>query len=115
MSVSIYATRGMKIIEGAPGMNLANGNFRTLWNALGLDTGDCDLCGSMSPKDLCVAIVDAVPELAIRADRDGTSDEIFGCPFYEMGIDRERIDRYLDGLRRLAVWAVAHDATITWA
>lgn len=79
-------------------LNLANGNFSTLWAALGFDAPDC--CGSVAAHDVLLAL-DALDEhLLVRADQRGYGTN--GAAWIYCGIRPEQAQRYLSELRAIA-------------
>jgi hypothetical protein len=83
--------------------NLANANFSTLWNALGLEFD----CRSMPARDLLLAVNSMNPDHATRAERrDGNS---ISC-----GLTREHIESYIDSLRVICLQAIKMGEDICW-
>lgn len=95
-------------------LNLANGNFSTLWNALALplESPD-DWCGEIDPREVLAAIDSVDPQLIHRADVVEYNDDS-EVRFWSCGIDAERANRYLATLRRIAAHAIKVGQPIYW-
>lgn len=85
--------------------NLANGNFSTLWNALGLTA---NYSGEINPRDLLIAVNSMNPDLGVRAPKkDGI--------IYTCGLPRHLIESYLDSLRLICLRAIKMGEKVCWA
>ena len=85
-------------------MNMANGNFQTVFSALGLNT---EYCGSMDGRKLQNAIRSFNPELAIRATNISKN-------IIEIGIDEDRITYYTESLLEIADEAIKREEMVCW-
>lgn len=93
-------------------INVANGNMRTLWNALGLEPGEY-LTGSIPAGDLLLALDAADADLIVRAERGqdaGPGPKIIHC-----GIVPRQAKSYLTALRKIAHEADDRCEEVTWA
>jgi hypothetical protein len=87
-------------------LNIANGNFASLWQALGLYTDDC-YSGEISPKILLAYL----NQLSLK--RVCTPDEIKDN-FYTQGIDLSRASRYYWNLMQITKEAIKRNELIVW-
>ena len=92
-------------------MNLANGNFRTFWSSLGLDTGEY-LGGGIHPQEVLNALNSYDPALGIRAEQRSTGAG--GCRVINCGVDLDRVNDYVTGLREIAEEALRRGVDIVW-
>lgn len=82
--------------------NISNGNFCTIWNALGLQW---DHCGEVDGQVLLDAVLKTGPEFLVRCLRtEGGNNG--GCMIIHVGIDYERALRYLKTLKEIATEAI---------
>ena len=87
-------------------LNIANGNFACLWEALGLYTDDC-YCGSIEAKLLISYLKQLNIKLVCREDeQDGN--------LYTQGIDLARASRYYWNLMQIAQEAAKRGEKVTW-
>ena len=91
-------------------LNISNGNFETLWNALGLEFA---YCGEICPHILLEAVANADVQLIIRANYVDASEN--GATFYSFGIDAGRAESYLNRLSQIIIQAIARKVKIQWA
>ena len=84
-------------------MNLANANFATFWNALGLDTEGY----TCSPTIILDLLKQFNPELAIR-------DTIEEKNIIDCGLDESQIDSYVSRLTFIAEAAQRRNEQIVW-
>lgn len=91
-------------------LNVANGNFATLWSALGFDA-DVD-CGSMDGRALAAALRNLDPALLIRADRASETPD--GPRVYWAGIVGAQADRYIEILSAIADEAQRREELVIW-
>lgn len=86
-------------------MNVANGNFDTLWSALGLDLAD--RCGSMDGRVLQAAVRCADEALIVR---EGTREQ----NYIDCGIGQGQAASYLARLMEIAVEAERREELVVW-
>lgn len=91
-------------------MNISNGNFATLWNALGLDF---DYCGEICPKKILEVLKTFDEKLLLRANYVSSNDN-GDCNFVSFGIDMEQALRYIRGLKEIAMHAISRGVNICW-
>ncbi len=85
-------------------INMANGNFHTIFSALGLST---ECCGDIDPRTLAKAIKAYIPGLAVRATvQEGN---MISC-----GLDDDQVSRRLDVLLEIAEEAARREERIIW-
>lgn len=85
-------------------MNVANGNFSTIWAALGLEF---DYCGEIDATILSNAIKCTEIDLIRRANYvDGN--------YYCFGIDTKRANYYLDTLKNICSEAIRRNTSVSW-
>ena len=85
-------------------MNMANANFSTFWNALGLEF---DYCGEIEVDEVIRALSFLDEKLLLRANYvDGN--------FYSFGIDKVQAQRYINSLREIAGEAKRRNVKICW-
>lgn len=90
-------------------LNLANGNFSTLWNSLGLDV---EPFGEIDGRTLARAVETLDPSLAVRSPSVEYRNE---RPFvYGGGIDREQVNRYIGSLLAIAREAERREELVIW-
>jgi hypothetical protein len=87
-------------------LNLANGNFACVWQALGLYSDDC-YCGSMS-ANLLISYLNKLNVRSIK--REDSQDH----NVYTQGIDLERASRYYWSIMSIAQEAKKRDSLIVW-
>jgi hypothetical protein len=90
-------------------MNISNGNFKTLWNALGLDYY---YCGQICPKKIIEVLKTFDDNLLLRANYVDASEE--NATFFSFGIDKEKALRYTKGLKEIAMHAISRGVLICW-
>ena len=90
-------------------MNISNGNFKTLWNALGLDF---DYCGEICPKKIIEVLKTFDPDLLLAANYVDASGE--SAIFYSFGIGGGRAMGYIDRLKDIAMHAISRGVNICW-
>jgi len=93
------------MVTGSPELDIANGNFFTLFSALGL--GTC-YAGHMDVRTMRCALDRFDPALAQRAGREEGR-------YFEQGIDADRIARYVKALRAILAFATERGAFIAWS
>ena len=86
-------------------LNLANGNFSTLWNSLGLEF---DYCGEINSGELLKAVSSLDSELLLRANF------VDGENFYSFGIDKNQAARYIKKLHEICLEALKRGESVTW-
>lgn len=92
-------------------MNISNGNFATLWNALGLEH---DYCGEICPKKIIEVLKTFDEKLLLRANYVLSNDNEC-CPiFYSFGIDNDRAMSYINRLKDIAMHAISRGVLICW-
>lgn len=91
-------------------MNISNGNFKTLWNALGLDF---DYCGEICPKKILDSLRILDENLLLRANFVLSNDS-GDANFISFGIDKEQALRYTKRLREIAMHAISRGVNICW-
>ena len=90
-------------------LNLANGNFSTLWNSLGLDV---EPFGEIDGRTLANAVETLDPSLAVRSPSVEYRNE---RPFvYGGGIDHEQVNRYIGSLLAIAREAERREELVIW-
>ena len=95
-------------------MNLANGNFSMIANAIGFaDHPDDVWGGSICPNRLLELLDSFDPSLGVRETR--TSKGKGGCHMIEMGCPPEQVARYVDGLRMIAYVSLSRGVDVEWA
>jgi hypothetical protein len=87
-------------------LQMANGNFSTVMNALGLEMSD-DWCGSWDARTVLAALDRFNPELAVRAERQ--NNNVIHC-----GIDQEYVIRRATLLREIAMEAARREELVVW-
>ena len=110
MSVTISGIRGQS-------MNLANGNFSTLWHALGLSLDDW--CGEVDPRTVLTAIRTLPDGLLCRATVVDAGEDIAGNQVgayqVDYGIDADRAKSYIDRLTAICNAAEREETKIQWS
>ena len=86
-------------------LNLANANFSTLWNSLGLEF---DYCGEINSGELLNAVNSLDSELLLRANF------VDGENFYSFGIDKNQAARYIKKLHEICLEALKRGESVTW-
>lgn len=95
-------------------MNVANGNFSTLWNALGLATNDDDMWGgSIEAETVQRALACMDHALVQRAPRHVLRGE-HNCEIIEAGIDDARANSYVSRLSLIVGEAIKRNKKICW-
>jgi len=90
-------------------MNLANGNFRTLWNSLGLNF---DYCGEIDPRTILKAINRTPVSLV---ERQTTEDNEEGkVHIIHCGIDTEQAGWYFTTLTEICEEAEKREEKVYW-
>lgn len=96
-------------------LNLANANFATLWNALGLQS---EPCGEIDARIVTAAIKTLDERLLLRATTYHTGldedDQPAGARMYSFGIDQNQASRYLRTLAAIAGEAEQREELIIW-
>lgn len=90
-------------------MNIANGNFSMLWNALGLEF---DWCGNIDGRqilDILKTFDNALLCRQTNIERKENGPVIVAC-----GVDVEGATRYISRLREIAEEAVRREQPICW-
>jgi len=90
-------------------LNLANANFRTLFNALGLPDEDY---GELDSRIISRAVRKTPAALYQRARREETGER--GCHLIDLGIRSDQAKRYQDALLALALEAERREEKIIW-
>lgn len=108
-----YGGKGKVRFENLPfEMNVANGNFSLLWNALALPF---DWSGSIDARRILAVVPATDTALLMRDTREeGGSAEGGGCRVIHVGIDQERADSYLTRLRAIAEEAAKREERVVW-
>lgn len=91
-------------------MNISNGNFSTLWAALGLEH---DYCGEICPNEIIKALRIFDENLLLRANYVSSNNE-GDMNFISFGIDKERALSYIQRLKDIAIHAISRGENITW-
>lgn len=105
-----YGGNGKVRFERLPfEMNVANGNFAMLWNALALPF---DYCGSIDARQVLPVVNATTPELLIRATDDSGSDG--GVRVIRCGVGYEQAESYLTRLKAIAEEAARREEPIVW-
>lgn len=94
-------------------MNLANGNFATLWKALGLNKLNDDMWGgSLDGRIILRALATLDRSRVLRAPSKLIED---GQPaIYVGGIDHEQAERYISTLTQIANEATRRESHVCW-
>jgi hypothetical protein len=93
-------------------LNISNGNFCTLWNSLALSVSNDNLCGSIDPPSLTLALLSGNPELAVR--QGGRSSGRGRATLIEFGISDDQAKRYHVRLAEIAAEAMKRGEFVTW-
>lgn len=91
-------------------MNLANGNFNTLWSALGFTPSQG---GSMDARQILRVLASMDTELLLRAEDTATGKK--GCQVYYGGICEEQAESYLSRLKEIAEEAAKREELVVWS
>lgn len=91
-------------------MNISNGNFKTLWNALGLEH---DYCGEICPKKILEVLKTFDDNLLLRANYVSSNDD-GDCNFVSFGIDKDRAMSYTSRLKHIAIHAISRGVLVNW-
>jgi hypothetical protein len=91
-------------------MNISNGNFATLWNALGLEH---DYCGQICPKKIIEVLKTFDDNLLLRANYVSSNDD-GDCNFVSFGIDKDRAMSYTSRLKDIAMHAISRGVLVCW-
>lgn len=85
-------------------MNLANANFATLWNSLGLESKPW---GELNPQVALKALARTPTALLVRENR--FEDRVYHC-----GIHEDQANRYFASLKKIADEAEKREEKIIW-
>lgn len=91
-------------------LNMANGNFSTLWNSLGLDV---EWCGQIDGRTLAKLVESLDKSLAVRSPSVEYRNErpkVCGG-----GIDLSQVDRYVSTLLAIAREAERREELVVWS
>jgi hypothetical protein len=86
-------------------MNLANGNATMLLSGLGFPVED--YCGKLNPNAVLAAIARTPVELLERSE--SVEGNMITC-----GVDLDRVNRYFDKLKEIALEAAKREEWIYW-
>lgn len=89
--------------------NLANGNFRLVWNALGLDF---DYSGEIDAQKLLDALTCADTDLMLRDTR--IEQRKGHAKLIDCGISEEQAKSYIHSFRKIAEEAKRRGASVVW-
>lgn len=104
---------GSVVFEERPfEMNVANGNFRTLFSTLALPFDEECLSGHLDARTINAAIRSAAVELLERETRD--EQKPGGPRVIHCGIDREQATHYLIALKEIADEAERRESAVVW-
>jgi hypothetical protein len=91
-------------------MNVANGNFHMLWNALGLEP---EYCGGMDGRKIQATLRTFDSRLLVRETRDVPATEssvrVIFC-----GVDADRAASYVSRLSEIADEAARREEQVVW-
>jgi hypothetical protein len=90
-------------------LNIANGNFCTLWNALGLDS---EPCGEIPAGEVLLALESLEHELLERSETVQRGRR--GCRVIDCGIGPQQAQRYIAALTAIAREADNRIEPIVW-
>ena len=88
-------------------LNMANGNFHTVFCALGVSGIEFDYVGEIEPRKLLKAIQRTHQDLFVRATQRTLN--IINC-----GIGREQADNYISKLVEICEEAIKREEKVCW-
>jgi len=95
-------------------LNLANANWATFGNALGvLETPEDTYCGEADPCELLALIYRFDDSLSIRGGSSEYGDS--GCHMVDCGLNSGQVERYISGLKEICCRAIARKAKVEWS
>lgn len=112
MSVTFYPLTGEH--DDRPDLNVSNVNARALFDLLGIEHDDFDLCGRMPALDFQALVILAQARIAVTGEDGGTPDHVEGR-FVSFGRGPGYLADRLETLANVAAWAYDHGGDVVWS